>query len=525
MLLIERIGRKLEKKLSLILDENVKLNLLPITDKRFGDYYSPFLFKKKIPLKEREKLAEKIIKAIENDKSLSSIFGKVEFKSPGFLNFFLSKKILFSELKKIISGKINFKKKKDKIIIEFISANPTGPLTFANARGGFLGDSLRKVLKKTGYSVYAEYFINDAEFSKQIKELGKTAIGEGTSYLTPKIKNYIKRIPKSKLKDEITAGKALAKVIQKENEDFIKKILKINFDNWFSEDSLYKSKEVKKILLLLKRKKLIYQKNKAWFVKTSKFGDNEDRVIIRQEGTPTYFLSDIAYHINKYKRGFNWAINIWGADHQSHIKRMEAVLKALKILPRKKFKVLTVQIVALKEGGFVKKMSKRKGQYLELKELVKIVGLDVARFLVLSKSSDTHFVFDLDLALEKSKKNPVYYLQYSWVRLQNIFNKTGKINRDFNLFKHLKNDCEINLLRVIIDYYSLLDQVASDFSVYKIAHYILEASKIFNQFYENCPVIKEKKDIRQARLLLLKGFEAVLKDSLDILGISLPKKM
>ncbi len=524
MSLKKQLEGKLNKFLQPILGKE-KIIILPMGEKKFGDFYSPILFKKNISFGEKEKLAKKIISFIEKDRNLNKVFEKIEFKSPGFLNFFLGKDILFSELKKTIKGKKVFSKKKEKIILEFISANPTGPLTFANARGGFLGDSLKKILQKTGYSVYSEYFINDAKTSKQIKELGKTALGKGTSYLTPKIKKLIRKIPKNKLKDEITAGKALASIIQKGNKEFIEKTLKIKFDNWFSEESLYKNKEIEKLLSLLKKGNLIYQKDKALFLKTSDFGDNEDRVIVRSDGTPTYFLADIAYHLNKFKRGFNTAIDIWGADHQGHIKRMEAALKSLNILPKNKFKVITVQIVNLKQSGKVKKMSKRKGEYLELEELVKLVGLDVARFLVLSKSSNTHFDFNLDLALEKSKKNPVYYLQYSWVRVQSIFKKVGQPKYDFKSLKHLKSDYEINLLRMLFDYYLLLEQISIEFSVHKITHYILDLAKTFNQFYENCPIFGQEKSIKEARLILLKGFEAVLKDALEILGVSLPKKM
>ncbi len=524
MILKTNLEKKLNKFLQPFLKKD-KINLFPIKEKKFGDFYSPILFKKNISFEEKEKLAKKIIDFIENDKNLNKIFEKIEFQQPGFLNFFLSKDILFSELKKIIKKNTSLPQKKEKIILEFISANPTGPLTFANARGGFWGDSLKKILQKTGYNVYSEYFINDAKTSKQIKELGKTAIGKGKSYLTPRIKELIKKIPKNKLKDEITAGKTLADIIQKENKKFIEKTLKIKFDNWFSEESLYKNKEIEKLLFLLKKKNLTYQKNRALFLKTSDFGDSEDRVIVRSDNTPTYFLADIAYHLNKFKRGFNLAIDIWGADHQGHIKRMEAALKSLNILPKKKFKVITVQMVNLKKSGKIKKMSKRKGEYLELEELVKLVSLDVARFLVLSKSSSTHFDFDLDLALEKSKKNPVYYLQYSWVRSQSIFKKVGQPKYNFKSLKYLENNYEVNLLRMLLNYQLLLEQVSIEFSVHKIAHYVLDLAKVFNQFYENCPIFGQEKNIKEARLILLKGFEFILKDALDILGVSLPKKM
>jgi len=517
MLLKEKLEKVLNKKLS-FLDEEIFLEFTSALD--FGDFFTPFLMRK-----EKKPLKEKILKILEKDEGLKKFFERIEYKEPGFINFFLKKEILLRELKKVLSGKRIFKKRKEKIILEFISANPTGPLTLGNARGGFLGDALRKVFEKTGYRVFSEYFINDAKSSRQIKELGKTVLGKGQSYLTSYLDSLIKKLKNKKFKEPEKAGYQLATLIQRENQRFIEKKLKIKFDNWFSEEDLYRKSEIKKTFSLLKKKNLVYQKEGAFFVKTKAFGDREDRVIVRKNGIPTYFLSDIAYHLNKFKRGFDKALNIWGADHQSHIERMKAILKALKILPKKKFEVILVQMVLLKEKGQRKKMSKRKGEYLTLEELIEMVGLDVARFLFLTKAPSTHLEFDLDLALDKSLRNPVYYLQYAWVRTKSLFEKTGQPKGELRNLIFLERKEEIDLIRFLLRYHFLLEEISSNYTVYKLPNYLMDLTKLFSRFYEKCPIKRAEKREREGRLLLVKAYQKILKEGLEILGISLPEKM
>ena len=523
MLLKERLEKTLNKELRPVLGEE-EIKLFFVSEANFGDFYSPFLMRREISQEEKEKLAQKIISSVEKNKALSKYFTKVEFKEPAFLNFFLSKEILFQELEDLVLEKNIFGEKRKKIILEFISANPTGPLTLGNARGGFLGEALKKLLRRTGHRVSSEFYINNAKNSKQIQELGKTVLGRGKSYLTPYLEALIRKVGKA-FKDEAEAGQKIASLIQKDNQNFIEKKLGIEFDNWFSEEDLYREGEIKEVFEGLKKKKLTYEKDGAWFMKTGEFGDSEDRVIVRSDGTPTYFLADITYHLDKFRRGFDKAINIWGADHQGHIKRMKAALKALDVLPKKEFEVILVQMVSLKEKGEKRIMSKRKGEYLALEELVDLVGLDVARFFFLSKSPRTHLEFDLDLALEKSRKNPVYYLQYGWVRVNSLFKKAGRPGKGFRKLKFLEKEEEINLLRELAKFNQFLEDISRDYSVYKLAHYLLNLTQLFFRFYENCPVISAGKDLKEGRLILAEGYRKVMKEGLGILGVSLPKKM
>ena len=263
-----------------------------------------------------------------------------------------------------------------------------------------------------------EYLINDAKVNTQIRLLGKTAIGQGTTYLNDYLASKIKKLA-SKLKDknESEAGHLIAQEIQKDNKDFIGKKLKIKFDKWALEEEFYKKEKIKEIYEFLKNKGLIYQKEEAQWLKISKFGAPKDEVILRQTGEPTYFLSDIAYHRDKFERGFKKIINIWGADHQGHVPKIKAISKILGY--KGELDILISQMVRLKKG----KISKRKGEVITLESLVDEVGLDAVRFFYLVKSLDTQMEFDIDLAKEKSAKSPVYYIQYAHARICSIIEK------------------------------------------------------------------------------------------------------
>jgi len=475
-------------------------------NEKFGDYSSNVAL---VLNKDPKEIAKKI---------KSSFFEKIEVAEPGFLNFWLSEKALEEGLKNL---NLKPKKKKDKIQVEFISANPTGELHIGHGRSAFYGDALANVLKMAGFKVEREYLINDSKEGSQIKELGKTALGKGTTYLTKNLKSQISNL-KSKIKktdDESEAGYLLAGEIQKNNERFIKSI-GINFDRWFSEElDLRKKDEFKKTLELLKRKKFVYEKDRAWWLKTSKYGDEEDRVVVRSNGEITYFLSDITYHLDKFKRGYKKIINIWGADHQGHVKRMLAVKKMLNW--KGDLGILISQLVTLKEEGLKKKLSKRKGDIILLRDLIKEIGLDVARWFYLEKSLSTHMEFDMKLAKEHSEKNPVYYVQYAGARMNSILKKS-QISKSKSQIKP-QHPSEIFLIKKLIQFPEIIEDITKDYQVQRLTKYAYDLAYAFSIFYRDVRVIGSQREKELLSLVALT--RKILANALSLMGISSPEKM
>jgi arginyl-tRNA synthetase len=511
----EEIEKLTERAIKDLYDKEVKIGIEHPAELSFGDYSTNIaMILKKNP--------QEIANAIK-----SPIFEKIEVKN-GFINFFISKEYLQNQVKEILEkgekfGQLNIGKNQ-KAQIEFISANPTGPLHIGNGRGAFFGDTLANVLEKAGYKITREYYINDAKKSAQIKELGKTALGRGVTYLTKNLEFRIKKLgPKlKKISGENEAGYLLAQEVQKDIKGFIEKKIRIKFDNWISEEELYKKKKVDKIFDWLKKENLSYLKEGAWWVKTSQFGDSQDWVIIRSEaegGEPTYLLSDTAYHKDKFDRGFNKIINIWGADHQGHVGKMKAVAKMLGF--KGDLDILITQVVRLKSGL---KLSKRRGQIITLEELIDEIGLDVARFFYLIKSLDTQMEFDLDLAKQQSEKNPVYYVQYAHARICSILRKIkGKIS--LGNYELLKEPSELELIKQLIRLPEIIEDTARDYQVQRIPQYAIELATIFHQFYRDCHVISEDKELTKARFSLVLATKAVFKNTLNLMGISAPEHM
>jgi arginyl-tRNA synthetase len=324
-----------------------------------------------------------------------------------------------------------------------------------------------------------------------------------------------------KIKDEGEAGYLLAQEVQKQNRNFIEKKLKIKFDNWVSEENLYKKGKVKKIYQWLKKKGLVYEKEGAEWLKISKFGAPKDEVIVRKDGNPTYFLSDIAYHKDKFERGFKKIINIWGADHQGHLPKIKAVAKILGY--KGNLDILISQMVRLK-GGM--RLSKRKGQIITLEELVDEVGLDVARFFYLVKSLNTQMEFDLDLAKEQSQKNPVYYIQYAHTRICGILRKSKvKSQKSKVNYRLLNHPSELELIKQLVKFPEIIEDCAKDYQLQRIPQYALDLATSFHQFYRDCRVLTEKENLKKARLALILATKIVLKNTLNLMGISAPEKM
>jgi len=495
-------------------------------NKQYGDYATNVaLILAKKQGRNPNEVADEIKSKIQNN-----MFGKVEIAN-GFINFYLKPEFLQKKIKEIIKQGKKFGKvdigKKQKVQVEFISANPTGELTLGNGRGGFTGDVLGNILSKAGYKVEKEYYINDAKNSKQIQEFGKTALGKGQTYLNDYLKKKIEAAKSklNKIKDDGEAGYNLGKEVMKDIKDFIRNKLKIKFDRWVSEeDDLYKKKRVGKIYKLLKKKKLVYGKEGAQWLKTSEYGDDKDWVIVRETGEPTYFLSDIAYHQNKFlDRKFYKVIDIWGADHYGYVARMKAAVKILGIDPDR-LDIIIMQLVRLVENGKEVRMSKRTGQFVTLKELVDEVGLDAARFFFLMHSADRHMDFDLDLAKEKSEKNPVYYVQYAYARINSILRK-AKSHFSFEKLDLLNHPSEKDLIKSLIKLPEIIEDTAKDYQVQRLPNYAIELATAFHKFYTDCRILGEEKDLEKARLALLMATKFVLENILNLMGISRPERM
>jgi len=498
--IIEKAAEELGLKASRVLIEEPK-------EKNYGDYSTNVaLTLAKNPM-ETAKEIELRIKNYE-----LGIFDKVDIVKPGFINFFLSKEYLQKQVSEILKNKNKYGDlnigKKEKINIEFISANPTGPLTLGNGRGGFGGDVLSNALEKAGYDVTREFYINDR--GKQIEDL-KKGLYKGE--------------------------KRTAAQIQKENQKFITEKLKIKFDVWFSEKSLYKNKEADKILALLKKKKLTYEKEAAptggqgalWF-KSTKFGDDKDRVLIKENGEYTYLASDLAYLKNKFERGFKKLIFFWGADHHGYINRIKAATEALGY-KKEQVDFIIMQMVSVKEGDERIKMSKRAGKYIALEQLVNEVGLDAARFFFLARAANSHLIFDLELAKKKSQENPVYYVQYAHARIHSILAKykthpvirPGAQSNDWA--KLLNHPSELDLIKQLIRFPEIIEDIAKDYQVQRIPQYAIDLAESFHRFYQECQVISDEKEKTQARIALISATQTILKNTLNLMGISSPSKM
>ncbi len=504
-----------EKTIKKLYDIEADIKVEKTENAEFGDYYTnAAMLLKKNPAD--------IVSAVN-----SPILKKVEVKN-GFINFFLSDDYLQKEVGDILKQKEKFGNLKlggsQKINVEFISANPTGPLTLGNGRGGFCGDVLSNVLEKAGYRVAREYYINDR--GEQIIKLGHSVLkDEQAVYQGEYIDNLGKKI---KGKDPAKVGEDAADLILKTMIKPSVKKMGIEFDLWFSEKTLYKKNEVKKALNFLKSKDLIYEKDDAVWFKSTKFGDDKDRVLVKAGGEETYFLSDIAYLKNKLSRGFEKLIFFWGADHLGYVPRVKGVLESLGF-QKEKAEFIIMQLVRLFQEGKEVRMSKRTGLYVTIDELIDEVGLDVARFFFLTKSPDTHFNFDLNLAKEQSEKNPVFYIQYVYARICSIIRKQKiKNKKQKNITQNLKlltHPSELELIKQLIRFPEIIEDAAIDYQLQRLPVYAYDLATAFNRFYRDCKVITEDKELTAARLGLISAVKIVLKNTIDLMGISTPEKM
>jgi len=455
---------------------------------------------------------------------------KVEVAPPGFINFFLKKEWLQEQVGEILANGSTINKiEKERVQVEFISANPTGPLHIGNARGGFAGDVLANVLAKVGYDVQREYYINDK--GVQVDKLAESvkAVGSGATPEGGYAGDYVKEMARKAQKEGLENLEELKSFVISEVLESIKKTVArmgIKFDQFFSESSLYASSRVKKAIELLKSKNLTFEKDGATWIKTTPFGDDKDRVLIKSNGSMTYIVSDIAYHLDKFeKRKFDKVILFWGADHHGYVPRFLAMMEAIGY--KDKAEIELMQLLKLSRGGKEVRMSKRAGEFVTVDEVLDEIGLDAARFHFLAVPFNTPMTLDLEKAKEQSQKNPVYYVQYAHARMQSILAKSEipPLRQGFGGQAKLNHPTELALIRKLLQFPEIVIDISKNYEVHRLPQYSTEIADAFHRFYENCQVLSEDEELTGARLGLVRATQVVLAEVLGLMGITAPERM
>ena len=489
-------------------------------------------------------IANTLTTYIDNEKA-NIVFDKILVAPPGFINFYLSQNWVQKQLEEILKSgkdygnitKINPKK----IQIEFVSVNPTGPLHVGHARGAVLGSSLASIIQASGDIVSKEYYINDAGnqidlFVQSVYSKYSTLIGH--EYPMPEngyMGDYIEDIAQEihdennsrKLNEKEIKPIALDKMLSNIRLDLLH--LNVEFDNWFSEKSLFTSGEFDDTMNQFEKDQHSFSENNAIWFKATDFGEEKDHVLIRTNLEPTYYATDIAYHRNKFLiRKYDTVIDIWGADHHGHISRLKSALEAIGV-DRSKLNILLYQLVSLKQGDDKVRASKRAGTIITTNELVEEVGSDACRYFFISRSPDSHMDFDIDLAQKKSSDNPVFYIQYAHARAFSILKSAADegIKSNKGNISLLGNEHEINLLKKFTELSEIIQISADRYEPHHLAKYSLELATLFHLFYQNCRVIDENQsnEISSTRLKLVDGFITVIGKCLDLMGMSKPESM
>ncbi len=487
----------------------------------------------------------------ENAVLEGTLFEKMEVAGPGFINLFLNPLWFGETVNKVIELKEKYgrtnKGEGKKALVEFVSANPTGPMHIGNARGGAIGDCLSSLLDYAGYYVEREFYINDA--GNQVNKFGlsldiryKQIFGSDEempedSYHGQDIIDHAKAFA------EINGDKYMNVSEEERRAALVEYALPINikgletdlgkyrikYDTWFKESTLHNSGKVAEIVELLKEKGVTYEKEGAIWFKASDFGDDQDRVLVRANGVPTYFVPDIAYHYNKLvTRGFDKAIDILGADHHGYIARMKAALTALGV-DSDKLDIVIMQMVRLVRNGEAVKLSKRSGKAITLATLLDEIPMDAARFFFNLRDPDTHLEFDLDLAIEESSKNPVFYVQYAHARICRVIEKMAEegVTAKLPASKELvfSEEAEFAIIRHIASLPDMINEAAEEYNPSKVTRYVLDLAALFHKFYDTCKIKGESEEVLQSRLSLCTAVRIVIKNMLDLLKVEAPEKM
>ena len=517
----------------------------------FGDYASNIAMvlasrvKGKLPPR---KIAEVIRGHIQDNHGM---LAKVEVAGPGFMNFFIREGVWSTLLSDVDAlgdryGSSDYGKGKN-AHIEFVSANPTGPLHIGHARGAVVGDVIANIAAASGFSVFREYYVNDA--GNQMNNLGKSVLYRYLELLGEDVEfpescyqgDYIRELAgeiidrngdiyRSKNQEEAVrlftdyaAGAILAEI----KEDL--RAFGVIFDNYYSERSLYKDDRVATLLKELEEKHVVYSDGETLWFKTTDFGDEKDRVVVRRNGEPTYFAADIAYHHDKYIRGFDTIIDVWGADHHGYIPRMSACIEALGH-DRNSLKIVLIQLVSLLRDGMPVPMSTRAGEFVTMKEVVDEVGKDAARYNFLMRRSDSHLEFDLELAKKQSNENPVYYVQYAHARICSIVRNAGEKGSTIPAYEEVDLRClklpeEVNLIKTIIRFPEVVEGAAIALEPHRLTFYLNDLAALFHSYYNKHRVLSDDESLSKARLFLIKTILTVVRNALRLLGVSAPERM
>lgn len=491
----------------------------------------------------------------ENLEDSGAFVESVETAGPGFINFRIKPEEWHRRLIEITDLRERFGSADPgtggKINIEFVSANPTGPLHLGHGRGAALGDTICRILSFRGHEVIREFYINDAGL--QIRILGESIYsrwmqkrnpdypfpehGYHGDYISDLAEEISQEIDLSSLAPEkaieICSDKGKEKMLAEISNDL--GLFRTNFDVWFMESDLFSKGLVERSLREMAERKELYEKDGALWIKTSDFGDDKDRVLKKSDGQFTYFASDISYHLDKHGRGFSKAIDIWGADHHGYIPRMQSAMKA-NAIDENWLSVILIQLVKLFKEGNEVKMSKRAGQYVTLRELLDEVGVDAARFIFLTKAHDSQLDFDIDLVKKHDSDNPVYYVQYAHARVCSIFKKAEAEGISVppekdGILDRLRLDEEINLIRLMEEFPSLLDEICASFDAHRLTYYLGDLAARFHKYFnlglknsEN-RIVTSDVPLSQARLILADAVRIIIKTGLNLLGVNAPERM
>ncbi len=540
----EYIVKQLETFLDKKKIKDVDVILQNPKDEKHGDFATNIAMQLARHLRKKPvDIANEIIDFIEIDQNYIS---KIELAGPGFLNFFAASSNLYQQLQHVLNQKQNFgqsEQAKGKTVqVEFVSANPTGPLTIGHGRGAVLGDTIARLLEAIGYQVTREYYFNNA--GRQMRVLGESvrlryleALGETVDFPDDHYQgDYIRDIAETlvskygtELKDDPenpifkdSAEKSIFAGIKKTIQR-----LGLSFDVFYNERSLYDEGKIDKVVRELNRKGFIACRDHATWFLTTKLGFEQDRVFVKSSGEPTYRLPDTAYHVEKIKKGYDLIIDIFGADHIATYPDVLAAVKALGY-DDEKVKVLIHQFVTLTENGETVKMSTRKANFVTLDELLDDVGEDVTRYFFLMRNMNAHLNFDLGLARTKSDDNPVFYIQYAHARINSIIrlaeSKHILLDKTINL-EQLRQVEELNLIKHLIGLPGIVESSALSFEPHRLVNYLFELASLFHKFYTVCRVVSEDIELSKARLALIEATKIVLANGLSLLGLSAPEQM
>ncbi len=516
-------------------------------EQKFGDTSSSFSLEtarllRKPPMEIGATLKEFIEKHNEID--------KVEVVKPGFINIFFSIDYLIEMMKEVTIKDFSFgrctKEKPRRVNLEFVSANPTGPLNIVSARAAAIGDTIASILEANGDIVEREFYVND--YGNQVELLGKSVLarireirGEDSHFpedgyhgayvrdiAAHVLENFSEDLGSRMLEKELndfSSEMAIRFNVERQKQDLEK--FNVKYNCWFKESSLHQSGDVSATLKELESKNVIYSDEGKKLFRSTDYGDDKDRVVMRDDGRPTYLLADIAYHRDKIRRGYDLIIDIWGPDHHGYIKRLEGAVKALEY--HGEFFVLIAQQVNLVLEGDTIKMSKRLGNFSTMSELIEEIGVDVARYFFIMRSLESHLDFDLALAKKESSENPVFYLQYAYARICSIFREAEKrgIHRDYKDIEneHLKGHESVALIKMILKYPEEIASAAETLEPHKIANYLLRLAQVFHRFYTEHRVLTDDAIKTNSYLFLSDSVRIVLRNGLRLLGISTPEKM